>query len=81
MRNEAIWLVQLLVTVSVIAAAFAAGLWTGWRRWGRARPASWDSLRADVEVRPAISGRPDLFAPEIDLRDERSARGELTRGS
>lgn len=85
MRNEAIWLVQFLVSISIVAAAFGIGLWTGWRRWGRPGPATWDTLDADVEVR-ATSGRRDLFAPEVDLRDGTSAvvagaPRELTRGS
>lgn len=85
MRYEAIWLVQFLTAVTVVAVAFCAGMWAGWRRWGRGAPATWDSLRAEVEVRPPRSGRRDLFAPEIDLRaglvEVEDARGELSPGT
>jgi hypothetical protein len=82
MRYEAVWLVQFLFAVAMIATSFAVGLWAGWRKWGRPGPATWDSLRAEVEVRPTASGRRDLFAPEIDRGtlgptiDQ--VRGELT---
>jgi hypothetical protein len=79
MRHEAIWLVQLLASVALLGAAFAVGLWVGWRRWGRPGPASWDTLHAEVEI-PRRGTRHDLFAPEVDLRDE-VVRGELTAGS
>ncbi len=80
MRNEAIWLVQLLVSMSIVAAAFGVGVWTG----RRPAPATWESLDAEVEVR-AATGRRDLFAPEVDLRElaapTDAAPRELTRGS
>lgn len=85
MRNEAVWLVQFLVAMAMIAVAFGAGMWAGWQRWGRRRPATWDSVHAEVEVRPTPNGRPDLFAPEVDLRDPvgllGEVRGELSPGS
>lgn len=80
MRNEAIWLVQLLVSAALLGGVFGAGVWVGWHRWGR-RPSTWESIGVDVEVRQAASGRPDLFAPEVDLRASAPVRGELTRGS
>jgi hypothetical protein len=85
MRNEAIWLVQFLVSISIVAAAFGAGLWMGRRRSGRPIPATWDTLDAEVEVR-ASTGRRDLFAPEVDLRGDTisttaAAPRELTSGS
>ena len=80
MRYEAVWLVQFLVAVAMIATSFAVGLWAGWRKWGRPGPATWDSLRAEVEVRPTASGRRDLFAPEIDLRDPTGATIDQVRG-
>jgi hypothetical protein len=85
MRYEAVWLVQFLAAAAVIAVSFAVGMWAGWQRWGRRGPANWDSLRAEVEVQPVAVGRPDLFAPEVDLRarldlrDE--VRGELSPGT
>jgi len=85
MRYEAVWLVQFLAAVTVIAVSFAVGLFAGYRRWGRVGPATWDSLRAEVEVRPTVAGRRDLFAPEVDLRERSGAfdeaRGELSPGS
>ena len=85
MRNEAVWLVQFLVAdvddrcgVRRRAVGRLAAV-------GSPRPATWDSLRAEVEVRPAPTGRPDLFAPEVDLRDPvellGEVRGELSPGS
>lgn len=81
MRYEAIWLVQFLFSVGVFAAVFGAGLWVGYRRWGRPGPATWDSLSAEIEVRPVFSRRRDLFAPEVDLRSDRSVAGELAPGT
>lgn len=84
MRNEAVWLVQFVGAVCVVGVCFGAGLLVGWRRWGRPGPATWESLRADVEVQPAVAGRRDLFAPEVDLRDPSAVgptRGELGAGA
>ncbi len=80
MRYEAVWLVQFLFSICVFGAVFGAGMWVGWRRWGRPGPATWDSLRAEVEVRPGDSRRTDLFAPEIDLRSAARSPGELSSG-
>ena len=85
MRNEAIWLVQFLATVTVLGVTFGAGMWVGARRRSRSGPAGWDNLPAAVEVRAAVGGRRDLFAPEIDLRDDGAdgtdaVRGELSPG-
>jgi hypothetical protein len=84
-RYEAVWLVQFLAAAAVIAVSFSVGLFAGYRRWGRPGPASWDSLRAEVEVRPPVAGRRDLFAPEIDLRERPRSLdgvpGELSPGS
>jgi hypothetical protein len=83
MRSEAVWLVQFVVTITIVAAAFSCGMWAGWRRWGRPGPATWDTLDAQIEVRTRAAGRRDLFAPEVDLRahhDDAMPR-QLTRGS
>lgn len=79
MRTEAVWLVQLVVCVCLLAGAFAVGWWVGRRRVDGDR-ASWDSMPAAVEVARGVS-RHDLFAPEVDLREQQRTVGrELTGG-
>lgn len=80
MRYEAVWLVQFLFSVGVFAAVFGSGLLVGYRRWGRPGRATWDSLSAEVVVRPASPRRRDLFAPEVDLRRDRGVPAELAPG-
>ncbi len=79
MRAEAVWLVQLVVCVCLLAGAFAVGWWVG-RRRVHGDASSWDAMPAAVEVARSVSRR-DLFAPEVDLRDQPGAVGrELTGG-
>ncbi len=79
MRSEAVWLVQLLVCVCLLTGAFVVGWWVGRSRTG-AESVTWDSMPAVVEVARTV-GRSDLFAPEVDLREQQvAARPELTGG-
>lgn len=79
MRSEAVWLVQLLVSVCLLAGAFAVGWWVG-RTRTRGADVGWDSMPATVEV-SLQARRGDLFAPEVDLRgDSAVARGEIASG-
>ncbi|MEI2700463.1 MAG: hypothetical protein V9E94_19815 [Microthrixaceae bacterium] len=79
MRSEAVWLVQLIVCVCLLTGAFAVGWWAGRRKVDGDR-VGWDSMPAVVEVARGVSRR-DLFAPEVDLREQAGAAGrELTGG-
>lgn len=69
MRYEVMRLLQFVFSLALMFAAFMGGMFVGWRRWGRARPADLAEAAsegsADRVSEPAT--RRDLFAPELDL--------------
>ncbi len=74
MRYEVMRLLQFVFSLALMFAAFMGGMFVGWRRWGRSRPAdladaadepSLDRPAQDWPTEPAP--RRDLFAPELDL--------------
>lgn len=75
MRHEAIWLLRFLIVVAMFGGVFGCGVYVGMRRSARRVPAGWDGVPAGVEVRATPSNRSDLFAPEVDLRDDATTRG------
>ncbi len=71
MRYEAVQFLQFMFSLSLILAAFAGGVYVGWRRWGRpARrerrevPGAFDGA---ADAGPSTPPRPDLFAPELSF--------------
>ena len=81
---QAMQLAQFLFSLSLVFLAFAAGMYLGWRRWGRNPRPRTEMDASDEPMRSATtSRRPDLFAPELDLEPDVVIlpRGELTAGS
>ena len=69
MRYEVMRLLQFVFSLALMFAAFMGGMFVGWRRWGRARPADLaDTAQERAADQPPDPGpRRDLFAPELDL--------------
>ncbi|HLU43155.1 MAG TPA: hypothetical protein VKZ55_12185 [Microthrixaceae bacterium] len=71
MRYEVVQLLQFVFSLSLIVLAFVAGMFVGWRRWGRTpapqRPESLTAFDESDDPRPASPPRPDLFAPELSF--------------
>ena len=69
MRYEVMRLLQFVFSLSLMFAAFMGGMFVGWRRWGRARPADLAEAAAEPSSDQPSEAAPrrDLFAPELDL--------------
>lgn len=73
MGYEAARFLQFLLSLGLVFAAFVAGMYVGWRRWGRPVPLD-HSTEVPVDLTDAsraghpTTARPNLFAPE--LRDD-----------
>lgn len=68
MRYEVMRLLQFVFSLALMFAAFMGGMFVGWRRWGRARPADLaDSVKEPAGDQSDPAPRRDLFAPELDL--------------
>ena len=83
---QAMQLAQFLFSLSLVLCAFVGGMYVGWRRWGRVQGRSRDEgerVATDERRSATTERRPDLFAPEVDLRPDvpTRVRGELTTGT
>lgn len=74
MRYEVMRLLQFVFSLALMFAAFMGGMFVGWRRWGRPRPADLadtgdepPSNRSATDWPTESAPRRDLFAPELDL--------------
>lgn len=69
MRYEVMQFAQFVLSLSLVLGAFLAGVYAGWRRWGREPATGHDPWLGEPAVGESTPRR-DLFAPELAVRDE-----------